>query len=92
MQERRSQPRPADLSAIHATATLPDGTTLSGSVKNLTDHGAMIYGDVATLAVGDSVTVCFAFPMQKVLPFVCTVQHVCAEQNRWGFEFVSSSP
>ena len=91
MQEKRSRPRSADLSAIHATATLPDGTTVSGSVKNLTDQGAMICGDVATLAVGDPVVVCFACPTKTVLRFLCTVRHVCAKQNRWGFEFVSSS-
>ena len=88
MKDKRVAPREALLArAVKTKTTLSDGTVLSGSVHDLSMHGARVLGDTDDLHVDDEITLTLLFPLDQHVQYKCRVRHINPDTD-FGVEFV----
>ena len=79
--ERRSELREKSLRhTVHVRVMSSGRTVLGGSIRNLSDTGAMIVGDTEGLALEQKIKVVLMLPMNRQMVYGAIVRHIQPDQ------------
>ncbi len=88
-EEHRSTHREIDVClGISSFTMLKDGSYLEGVVKDVSDGGARIAGEIEGLSVGQNVDLGLVIQGQKIR-YSCVIMHVDPDAKTYGLKFVS---
>jgi len=87
-EEQRSATRDKDVCVgISSFTMLKDGTYLEGVVKDVSDGGARIAGEVHGLAVGQNVDLGLVIQGEKIR-YSCVIKHIEPDAKTYGLKFI----
>lgn len=88
-EENRSTHREIDVClGISSFTMLKDGSYLEGVVKDVSDGGARISGEIRGLSVGQDVDLGIVIQGQKIR-YTCVIMHIDPDAKNYGLRFVS---
>lgn len=76
---------------ISCLAELPNGTTLEGVVKDISDGGARVSTSTTGLSEGDEIQLVFIVQPDQKVARRCEVRYVDHERNSFGLQFKTSA-
>ena len=88
-EEQRSTYRDIDVClGISSFTMLQDGSYLEGVVKNVSDGGARIAGEIEGLSEGQNVDLGLVIQGQKIR-YSCVIMNIDSDVNHYGVKFLS---
>ena len=88
--ERRAADRELVLArGVECHTTLPDGSVITGVIRDCSSGGVRIHAATATMCVGTNVDLMFVFPTGEKVRYRATVIHVSEALGFFGVQFDS---
>ena len=90
--EQRRESRESSLERIlHVRVEDADNNVFGGSIRNLSQTGALIVGDTKGLAVEQEIRVVFVLPLNRQVAYRAIIRHIVPNQY-FGVSFEDDDP